>query len=606
MSFLGEIKRRKIFQVTAVYGVTAWLIVQITSTVEEPLRLPTWFDTAIIVLVAIGFPITLIVTWAFNITPDGLARDTGGVTRSRGRGIEYALIALLAVAVGWTFYRVEFAESRTPTSGRQEVADALALPNSVAVLSLENLSPDPNDAAYARGMHAEIINQLSKLSHLNVINGYSALQYAQSAAPIENIARDLRVGSVLLGSFQYVNGRIRVVLSLIDPATRTTLLPLEYERDFADIFAVQSDIAMSVANALNTEFSAAESQLLETAPTRSPEAYGHFVRARGHAVNTSSEPELRAAIDAFEAAIELDPSFGEAYVGLADAYQTLATMIPGREAEALRLREAAILRATEIGPDLAATQLLLAQQYVDLWQWANAERAYLKALELSSGADFNANENYGDFLILVGRASEALPYKQRAQQKDPLELNLAHQIAIIHDILGNDSEAFEIYERNRSLPGDHLVPNAWHRFRMLAAGDIDAAIAHARATDVTPERDVWAERVLFALPQGRDEALAILREAYADPANQTFNLKGQIAHWAAHLGDADFAIQALRESVAVDDWWIRWMWDSFAEPVHPTPQFKQFIADVGFPEYWRESGWPDHCRPLGDTDFECF
>jgi tetratricopeptide (TPR) repeat protein len=383
-------------------------------------------------------------------------------------------------------------------------------------------------------------------------------------------------------------------------------LPLEYERDFADIFAVQSDIAMSVANALNTEFSAAESQLLETAPTRSPEAYGHFVRARGHAVNTSSEPELRAAIDAFEAAIELDPSFGEAYVGLADAYQTLATMIPGREAEALRLREAAILRATEIGPDLAATQLLLAQQYVDLWQWANAERAYLKALELSSGADFNANENYGDFLILVGRASEALPYKQRAQQKDPLELNLAHQIAIIHDILGNDSEAFEIYERNRSLPGDHLVPNAWHRFRMLAAGDIDAAIAHARATDVTPERDVWAERVLFALPQGRDEALAILREAYADPANQTFNLKGQIAHWAAYLGDADFAIQALRESVAVDDWWIRWMWDSFAEPVHPTPQFKQFIADVGFPEYWRESGWPDHCRPLGDTDFECF
>jgi Tfp pilus assembly protein PilF len=135
-------------------------------------------------------------------------------------------------------------------------------------------------------------------------------------------------------------------------------------------------------------------------------------------VNTSSEPELRAAIDAFEAAIELDPSFGEAYVGLADAYQTLATMIPGREAEALRLREAAILRATEIGPDLAATQLLLAQQYVDLWQWANAERAYLKALELSSSADFNANENYGDFLILVGRASEALPYKQRAQQKD--------------------------------------------------------------------------------------------------------------------------------------------------------------------------------------------
>jgi TolB-like protein/Tfp pilus assembly protein PilF len=605
MSFLGEVKRRKIFQVAAVYGVTAWLIVQITSTIEEPLQLPTWFDTAIIVLVAIGFPITVIISWAFNLTPDGLARDTGGATVARGRGIEYALLGLLAVAVGWTFYRVEFAESRTPTGSRQGVTDELALPNSVAVLPLENLSPDPNDAAYARGMHAEIINQLSKLSHLNVINGYSALQYAASAAPIENIARDLRVGAVLLGSFQYVNGRIRVVLSLIDPATRTTLLPLEYERDFSDIFAVQSDIAMSVANALNTEFSDAESQLLETAPTRSPDAYGYFVRARGHAVNNSSEPELRAAIDAFETAIDLDPTFGEAYVGLAAAYQMLATMIPGREAEALRLREAAILRATEVGPDLVATQLLLAAQYVDLWQWANAERAFRKALELSPG-DFDANENYGDFLFLVGRASESLPYKLRAQQKDPLLLDLAHNIAIVHDTLGNVSEALEIYERNRSLPGDHLVPNAWQRFRLLAAGEIDAAIAHGKATDASPGQDVWSERVLFALPQGRDASLAILREAYADPANQTFNLKGQIAHWAAYLGDPDLAIQALRDSVAVDDWWIRWMWDSFAEPVHATPQFKEFMADLGLPEYWREAGWPDHCRPLGATDFECF
>jgi tetratricopeptide (TPR) repeat protein len=283
----------------------------------------------------------------------------------------------------------------------------------------------------------------------------------------------------------------------------------------------------------------------------------------------------------------------------------LATMIPGREAEALRLREAAILRATEVGPDLVATQLLLAAQYVDLWQWANAERAFRKALELSPG-DFDANENYGDFLFLVGRASESLPYKLRAQQKDPLLLDLAHNIAIVHDTLGNVSEALEIYERNRSLPGDHLVPNAWQRFRLLAAGEIDAAIAHGKATDASPGQDVWSERVLFALPQGRDASLAILREAYADPANQTFNLKGQIAHWAAYLGDPDLAIQALRDSVAVDDWWIRWMWDSFAEPVHATPQFKEFMADLGLPEYWREAGWPDHCRPLGATDFECF
>jgi hypothetical protein len=172
MSFWGEIKRRKIFQVAVVYGVVAWLLVQIVTAVDEPLHLPSWTATLVIVLLAVGFPITLVMSWAFNLTSEGLVRDRGGsgAPRDAGRTIEYVLIGLLIVAVGWIAYRVDF--SGAPSAGASSAAITGArgrLPNSVAVLPFASLSLDPADALFAAGIHDELLNRLAHVRDLNVI-----------------------------------------------------------------------------------------------------------------------------------------------------------------------------------------------------------------------------------------------------------------------------------------------------------------------------------------------------------------------------------------------------------------------------------------------------
>lgn len=181
-SFLGEIKRRKVFQVAAVYLVVAWLIVQIVATVEAPLRLPEWADTLVIVLLAVGFPVALILSWAFDITPDGVVRDAGGSGNGSGRRIEYVLIALLVVAVGWVIYRVEFEPVATVATVRADV-----LPNSVAVLPFENLSPNPDNDFFAAGIHEEILGQLAKIRDLSVISRTSVLPYAETELSVPEL-----------------------------------------------------------------------------------------------------------------------------------------------------------------------------------------------------------------------------------------------------------------------------------------------------------------------------------------------------------------------------------------------------------------------------------
>ena len=202
MSFLGEIKRRKVFQVGAVYAVVAWLAIQVITSIETPLGLPDWVDTLVIVLLAIGLPITLVISWAFDVTPEGVVRDAGGdaPVKSGRRKIEYVLIGLLVIAVGW------IGCSELGPSG-QPARDLL--PNSIAVLPFENLSPDPDNAYFAGGIHEEILNQLAKIRDLNVIARTSVLNpdFTNGSMSIPAIALALNVEIIMEGSVRYSGNR---------------------------------------------------------------------------------------------------------------------------------------------------------------------------------------------------------------------------------------------------------------------------------------------------------------------------------------------------------------------------------------------------------------
>ncbi len=261
MSFVSTLKRRNVFQVAAVYLVMAWAIMSVVDMVNEPLRLPEWFDTVVILFLTIGFPVAvvLILGWAFDLTPELAVRDRGTTvlaSSSRQRGSGYVLIGLLVLAVGWVIYRVEINPSEQAVETIAGESQRELLPNSVAVLPFKNLSPSAEDAYFAAGMQDEILKQLAKLRNLNVISRTSAVRYVDSDLSIPEIADELKVEAIMEGTVRYAEGRVRITIQLIAGETNTHLWSGTYENEIEveNIFAIELDIAARIAKALEGQY----------------------------------------------------------------------------------------------------------------------------------------------------------------------------------------------------------------------------------------------------------------------------------------------------------------------------------------------------------------
>ena len=472
MTFLGEIKRRKVFQVAAVYAVVAWLTIQIVDVVGEPLNLPDWFDTFVIVLFAVGFPIAVILAWAFDVTPEGIVRMEGGEMSapSSGRNIEYVLIALLVVAVGTLMYR-EFGPSNIATE------TDIVLQNSIAVLPFENLSPDPENDYFAAGIHEEILNQLVKLRSLNVIARTSVLQYAGAARPITEIARELSVGTVMEGSVSYADGRVAVSAQLIDAATGVHLWSERYNREFSDVFSIQFDIATNIANALEAEFSVEEQESLQERPTDSIEAYALYL----HAISFSSAVNA----DHLSQAITLDPGFALAYTARAHTYIQNLLGITGanrdQAAEFERLARADAQRALDLDPMLARAHAALAAVHYANWRAAEAEDAFELAYQLSPDAELL--REYGRFKRYRGDFDGAIQLQRQGYRLDPNNENLYYQLGLSYRAGGYYGEAEAIFRQLLEMNRTNIV--AYLQLGRVAAnqGNREEALRNLRLAE---------------------------------------------------------------------------------------------------------------------------
>jgi TolB-like protein len=332
MSFLAEIKRRKVFQVAAVYVVVAWLLIQVADVVLPTFEAPTWVLKVVIFLTILGFPITLTMSWAFNFTPDGFVKDQGpNVTgRTSGRRIEYVLIGLMVIGLGWLVYRVEFdapISADNPPMPAARVAEERSvaaledvLPNSIAVLPFTNLSPDPDNAYFAAGIYQSTLNQLGQFSDLFVIASASVMQYANDPPPIPEIAKALNVEVVMTGSVRYADGRVLITAQLIEGRTGRQIWSKEYRRELTDVFAVQGEVAEQIAMAMQVQLIPEERARIEKRPTESEKAYQHYLYALSLS-NWAVAPEIwDAYTQSLERAIVEDPDFAEAYALLSYTY----------------------------------------------------------------------------------------------------------------------------------------------------------------------------------------------------------------------------------------------------------------------------------------------
>ncbi len=450
MSLFAEIRRRKVFQVAAAYLVVAWVIVQVITAVADPLGFPAWAESLIIVLLGIGFPVTLVISWAFNLTSDGLVRDDGVGTSvpAGGRTVEQALLGLLLISVGWLLYQ----DMRPAEEPALIAVESTRMPNSIAILPLESMSPDPADAYFAQGIHEEIINKLFNLRNLNVIARTSVLQYGGVHRPITEVAEELNVEMIMEGSVSYAGNLVAVSAQLIDGSTGVHVWADRYYGELENVFEIQNDIAMNIANELEAEFSAAEQASLEKLPTEFPEAYGLYLRAL-----QAGREESIALLDQ---AIEIDPNFALAYALQARQFAYNGRYIddpdPDELAGWITLAEEAASTALSLDPTLGAAHVALGILQESSHEIERAERSFERAYQLSPtdpivlewNARFHRNRGNFDEAVNIGR---------RATELNPNDWWLRHLLGVTYRYAGNYAAAAA--EARNAILIDPSAPN---------------------------------------------------------------------------------------------------------------------------------------------------
>jgi TolB-like protein len=554
MSLLEEIKRRKVFQVAAIYAVVAWLIIQIIDVVAEPLSLPGWLDTVVIVLLAVGFPIALILAWAFDITPDGVVRDQGtrvaDASHSRLR-IEYALIGLLVVAMGWVLYRLEFTPSEEEVATVAEIPQRDFLPNSVAVLPLENLSPNPDDAFFAAGLHDELLNQLAKIKDLNVIARTSVLRYADKEnRSIPEIAAELKVKAVMEGTVRYGGNRVRITTQLIDGDSDTHLWSQTYESEFdaENIFAIESDMAVQIAAALEAKLLPAERASIEKLPTTSTEALTLYLRAKASITDLGpfmAPEEISNFHRYLDEALVSDPEFALAHAWKAYEHgfsvgRTFPLSNDDAVAERIALVRDHAEKALKLDPDLGIAHGALAWPHTYGLRRADAQEAWERAYELSPG-DPDIVVDFGFFAGATGQTDRAAALARQALRIAPNSAQTAAVAGFVFIFAGDYEEAERIEKE-----AIRLDPAFFFSYLILGlvettrGNDVEALARLRFAEELSrgiPSADVMSELAYgYGLIGQREDAMRMFKQI----ENMASGFHVGAASWTlAYLGIGD-------------------------------------------------------------------
>jgi Predicted integral membrane protein len=417
-NFFGELKRRNVYKVAVAYAVVAWLVIQAASIFLPAFNAPQWAMQIIILILVIGFPIALAFSWAFEITPEGIKLESEiepnkSIARRTGRKIVAVTIALAVVAAGLFVY--QFIRTRSTTPSAATISN-----KSIAVLPFDNLSHDPDNAYFCEGVQDEILSRLAKVADLKVISRTSTQKYKSAPDNLREIAKQLGVMHIVEGSVQKANDQVRVNVQLLNAISDEHLWGDTYDRNLTDIFAVETEIAKTIADALQATLTSSEKTSIAQQPTSDPEAYELYLKGRFF-WNKRTADDLWRSIEYFNRAIAKDPNYALAYAGLAGSYLLLPTYGNASPQEAAPPARAALKKALALDDSLAeahASSGLLDLNEVHL---DRAIAELKRAIELKP--NYATAHHWLMFSHLaLGHFDPAIAEGKRALELDPLSL----------------------------------------------------------------------------------------------------------------------------------------------------------------------------------------
>jgi serine/threonine-protein kinase len=485
----------------------------------------------------------------------------------------------------------QFADALSPPAtvaiavgAAQAIQDVAESGKSVAVLPFENMSTDPENEYFSDGITDDIIAQLSKVSALKVISRTSSMQYKKTTKKIQVIAEELGVGAVLEGSVRRAGQRVRIVVHLVDPKTEKHLWGDTFDRQLADIFEVQSEVAQQITGALKLALSPEEKERVEKKATGDVDAYNMYLLGRFHA-NKWAEADVMKGVEYFQNAIAKDPAYAVAYAGLADAYELLSIGFSSRPpAEYLAEAKAMALKALEMDDSLAEahTSLAYARWLGDL-DWVGAEKEFKRALELKSSYVM-AHEWYAEYLVSLGRNDEAVTEIKKAQQLDPLAVPVTRAVGWVLYFARRYPEAEEELRKALAMNPDFLGARLVLWWVQVIQREYPEAIADIKREMEKPGLKTVKKLMLAyvnAAAGNREEASGLLWELEAKLVSEN-RLALMAAMVYAALGEKDRAFERLQLAFQIREPGLLFLKVSpWAEPLRSDPRYGSLLERLG-------------------------
>ncbi|PYI68894.1 MAG: hypothetical protein DMF07_00520 [Verrucomicrobia bacterium] len=476
--FFEELQRRKVYRVAAAYIVAAGFLIQIASAAFPAWELPNWSLRLVIALLLIGFPIALLLAWAYDITPQGIQSTPKTPGAHRRRNLILLIVTAVIASASAGFFLLPRAVWHK-------------IDKSVAVLPFQNLSSDPENAYFADGIQDEVLTRLAKIADLKVISRTSTQQYQSEPGNLSEIAKQLGVTNILEGSVQKAADQVRVNVRLINVQTGSQLWAETYDRKFSDIFVVESEIAKGIAESLQAKLTGREEQALAARPTNNPQAYDAYLRglafeARG---NYSSDA-LFKAIDFYDLAVRLDPNFALAWARLSGAHALLYFNRGDSTAARRNAAREALENARRLQPDSPETLLFLGYyQYWVLRDYGMAKATFGRVSKMLPG---NSEVSYalGAIARREGHWDESVAYWERGLALDPRNTALLTEVAYTYAALRQFSTALKLYDRALNILPNELYLMASKASIYQAEGNLQEAAKSLVLVNAQTDSDV--------------------------------------------------------------------------------------------------------------------
>ncbi len=545
------------------YVVAAWLIMQVAEVVIGLANLPEWMGPTVLGLLAIGFPIALILSWLYELTPGGISLEKDvepgeSITHVTGRRLDFIIIAVLCAGL------ILFAYDKWWVGPPPE--------RSIAVLAFENMSGDPGQEYFSDGIAEELLNMLAQVPELRVISRSSAFSFKGKDVPLPEIAQQLNVAHILEGSVRRADGQVRITAQLIEAHSDTHLWSQTYDRTLDDIFAIQDEIATEVVAQLKVRLLGATPSISET----DPQAYALYLQAR-YLGRQETRESLERSNALYRQALEIDPDLAAAWVGLADNYswQLSRALRPAEDfPEAQEFAE----KALAINPDLADAHARLGWiTEAIMGDLTDVARHYEKALALES-AEADTLLDAAGFVNRLGRQEESIAIYEYAVARDPVNPKGHYCLGVTYHWAGYPDKALASLQTALTLSPSMLVAREHTGLILLEKGEPEAALAEIRQEPHEGWRLYGLAAAHHSLGQTAesDAALAELIEKYGVHA------AAKIACLFAYLGEADRAFEWLDKAVQYNDGGLAEVpVESTCENIRTDARWLPFLESIG-------------------------